>query len=181
MASLVRGRRAPDRRDRGGQSAGPSWAQPTGHVIMARALPMPTDAAAANSEVLPRPGILGRGVRFVVGAVLLLLIVSILRGSHGFIARATGWRLPGGDWWVVAVAGFVYLPRIFRNGFQRRWGAKPQAAALAALAAAAVWDRAAYHALWAPPLAILVLALIVFFLVYAGVAFLAAGAAATPG
>ncbi|MGH9527937.1 MAG: hypothetical protein ACRD2F_14750 [Terriglobales bacterium] len=120
-------------------------------------------------------------MRFAVGAVLLLLIASFLRHSHGFVARGTGWQLPGGDWWLVAVASFIYLPRIFKNGFQRQWGAGPQAVALGLLAAAAVWDWAAYRALWALPLAILVLALIFFFLAYGGVAFLSAGAAATPG
>lgn len=78
---------------------------------------------------------------------------------------------------MVAVACFIYLPRIFKNGCQRQWGAWPQAVALR-LAAAALWDWSAYHALWALPLALLALALILFFLAYAGVAFLAAGAAA---
>lgn len=106
--------------------------------------------------------------------------LSRLRQASGFVVQRPGWQLPGGDWWVVAVACFIYLPRIFKNGFQRQWGAWPQAVALGLVAAAALWDWAAYHALWAFPLALLALALILFFLAYAGVAFLAAGAAATP-
>ncbi len=142
---------------------------------------MPADPATDNSEKLPHPGVFGRGLRFAVGAALLLLAVNLLRESPGFLARGAGWRLPNGNWWLLAVASFIYLPRILNNGFQRRWGAKPQVVALGLLAAAAIWDWAADRAFWALPLALLVLALMLLFLAYAGVALLTAGAAATPG
>ncbi len=142
---------------------------------------MPADPATANSEMLPRPGVIGRGLRLAAGAALLLLAVELLREAPGFLARGVGWQLPNGDWWLLAVASFIYLPRIFDSGFQRRWGTKPQVVALGLLASAAVWDWAADRALWALPLALLVLALMLLFLAYGGVSFLAAGAVATPG
>lgn len=40
---------------------------------------MPADRSTANSEKLPRPGVIGRTVRFAAGAALPLLIVNVRR------------------------------------------------------------------------------------------------------
>lgn len=133
-----------------------------------------------GNEHLPRPGPIGRTVRFVVGGFLIYFFVGILRQAPGFLARQSGWRLPGGDWWFAGLICLFALPRMLKSGFDLDW--KRLFLALLALAAAAfIADRLAYGALWAWPLGLVVLLLILFVIGYGGLSFLAAGFVATPG
>jgi hypothetical protein len=65
--------------------------------------------------------------------------------------------------------------------FGGKWGEWVRGVYLALIGGAILWDRMAHGGLWGPPLAWLVLLLILFLLALGGVSFLVAGAAATPG
>jgi small-conductance mechanosensitive channel len=134
---------------------------------------------------LPRPRLIGRLVRFVLGAILLYFFVNILVvipwQARDFLARQTGWRVPGGAWWIAAILCFLALPTIINSGFSRDWDGWPQVAFLVLAGGAIAWDWLAYGALWAWPLALLVLMLVTYVFAHAGVSYLVAAFAATPG
>lgn len=137
------------------------------------------------SENLPRPGPIGRLVRILLGFVLLYffanIVIQISAKPGGFLAARTGWRIPGGDWWVAALACAFVLPRLVNSGFGSKWGEWVRGVYLAFIGAAILWDRTAHDGLWAAPLAWLVLLLILYVFAHASVSFLVAGVAATPG
>ncbi|MGH9534234.1 MAG: hypothetical protein ACRD2E_05195 [Terriglobales bacterium] len=175
------------------------------------------DIAEPTPDNLPRPAVLGRAARIILGLVLLFLIAQLLRGAPGFVAAQKGWQIPGGDWWILAIACFLALERVANGGprqlgdarsasgrplpgveaqpqrpagasriarlsrFGRALGARPQVVFVILAALAAGWDRVAYGSLWAAPLGCLLLCLFLYVLGYAGLSFLVAGAAATPG
>ena len=112
---------------------------------------------------------------------LTKILVEVFSQPQGFLASQRGWSVPGGTWWVGAIACFLALSVVVNSGFSRHWGAWPQAAFLFLAAGAIVWDRQAYGSLWAMPLAFLVLLLITYVLAHAGISFLVAAFAATPG
>jgi hypothetical protein len=144
---------------------------------------MPADPNA--SVALPRPRLIGRLVRLVLGAILLYffvkLLIAIPTQAHGFLATQAGWRIPGGDWWLVAIGCLFALPLLINSGFGRRWGNWPRIALLALAGVAALADWLVYGAFWAWPLAALVFLLIAYVLFHAGISYLVAAFAATPG
>lgn len=137
------------------------------------------------STPLPRPLWIGRWVRIVLGGVLLYFLVNILLvipwQAHDFLATQTGWCVPGGDWWLAALACVWALPTIINSGFSRVWGGWPRVAFLVLAGGATAWDWLAYGAFWARPLALLVFVLFMYVFAHAGVSYLVAGFAATPG
>lgn len=124
-------------------------------------------------------------MRVLIGAGLLFLFVNVLRTAlfqaSGYFEAEPGWRFPGGDWWFVALACVVALPTLLNSGFGVRWGQWPRIVILLLAGAAAAWDWTVYGGFWAAPLAWLVLLLFFYILGHAGISFLVAGVAATPG
>ena len=138
-----------------------------------------------STSQLPQPRLIGRSIRIFFGAILLFfflnLLVDISFHANGFLVTRPGWSIPGGGWWVAGILCFLALPIVINSGFGRRWGGWPRMVFLFLAAGAILWDRLAYGALWAPPLAILVLLLVAYVLFHAGISYLVAGFAATPG
>jgi hypothetical protein len=144
---------------------------------------MPAEGKA--SDGLPRPGPIGRSVRIVLGAVLLYFladaIIQISAHPSGFLAARSGWEIPGGDWWAGALVCIWALPLLVNSGFGHRWGRGVRGVYLVLIGAALIWDRTVHGGVWALPLAVLVLLLIVYVLAHAGISYIVAAIAATPG
>lgn len=138
-----------------------------------------------SSASLPRPRIIGRSVRIVVGAVLLYffanMIQEVMAQPGGFFAARPGWSVPGGDWWVVALGCLIALPTLMNSGYSSKWGEWVRGGYLVVAGVAILYDKVEYRSFWAAPLAWLVLLLILYLFGHAGVSFLVAGVAATPG
>jgi len=149
-------------------------------ILCYRLLPM-EEQSLHSSEVLPAPRVMGRSLRIVVGAVLLYFFVELLRQTPQILAARSGWSIPRGTWWVGAIVCIVALPAIVNTGFGLRWGAWPQVIYVLLLCGAAIWDLLEYGSLWAPPLGSVILLLFLYVYGHAGVSFLIAGVAATPG
>ena len=134
---------------------------------------------------LPQPRRIGRTIRILLGAILLYFFFNLVAqiSTHGrdFLATRPGWSIPAGGWWVGAILCFFALPLIINSGFSRHWGAWPQLAFLMLAGGAALWDWLAHGSFWAWPLASLVLLLVGYVLAHAGISYLVAGLAATPG
>jgi uncharacterized membrane protein YphA (DoxX/SURF4 family) len=136
---------------------------------------------AQSASALPKPGAVGRTLRLVFGAVLLLLCANLLRQAHEFLAPQAGWRIPGGNWWLGGIVCVLALPTLINGGFKRRWGAWPIFVFVLLAGGAIAWDRLVDHRLWAPPLAWLVLLLLLYVFLHAGISFVVGGIAAVPG
>jgi hypothetical protein len=136
------------------------------------------------SPQLPTPRLLGRSVRFLLGAALLYFLAKLLLSishSQDFFAKRPGWSIPQGNWWTAALICLLALGLVVNRGFSRNWGMRPQLIFLCLAAAAILWDRLAYAALWAAPLAVLTVLLIAYVLAHAGISYIVAAMAATPG
>jgi len=133
------------------------------------------------NQELPKPGLIGRTVRFLIGGVLLFAFVNELGQAHAVLATQPGWRLPGSWWWLVAIVFSWKIPGMLKDGFGLDWKQWPIAGSLVLAAGAIIWDRLDYGALWAWPLGLLVLLLILFVLLYAGLSYVIVGLVATPG
>jgi hypothetical protein len=133
---------------------------------------------------LPIPRLIGRSVRFFLGATLLFFFAQLLLSiphAPGFLATQPGWSVPVGNWWIAAIVCFLALGVVVNSGFGRHWGAWPQIVFLALVGAAVIWDRLAYGSFWAMPLAVLVLLLVGYVLAHAGISYVVAAIVATPG
>lgn len=143
-------------------------------------------SSSTNPPVsLPKPRLVGRLVRLVLGVLLVFFFVELVTAvsspGSAFLLPQTGWNVPGGDWWIAAAICFFVLPVVINSGFGRRWGGWPRMVFLALAAGATLWDWLAYGSLWAPPLAVLILLLVAYVLAHAGISYLVAAVAATPG
>jgi hypothetical protein len=105
----------------------------------------------------------------------------MVRQAPGLLRVRSGWRIPGGDWWVFALVCLWALPEMVGSWFGQAVGRWTQVGYVGAVAFAAIVDRLVYGSLWAPPLGLLVLLLFVYVVASAGVSFLVAAVAATPG
>lgn len=54
--------------------------------------------SAHLNQDLPKPGVIGRTIRFVAGGVLVYFFVTVLLQASAFLARQPSWRVPKGDW-----------------------------------------------------------------------------------
>ncbi len=134
-----------------------------------------------NSTPLPRPAAMGKAVRLAVGIALLFFFAQVIRQTPAFLAVETRWRIPGGEWWIAAIGCFWALPRVVNDGLGRAWGHRPQWVYLAMVLVAAGSDLLIYKALWAKPLGMLVLLMVLYVFGFAGISFLVAALAAVPG
>ncbi|MDE3137576.1 MAG: hypothetical protein KGL59_13450 [Acidobacteriota bacterium] len=133
---------------------------------------------------IPTPKLLGRSVRFFLGATLLFFLAQLVLSiphAQPFLAPRPGWSIPQGNWWMAAIACFLALGTLVNSGFSRKWGVWPQLFFLFLAAAAIAWDRVADASLWAAPLAVLVLLLAAYVLGHAGISYVVSAFAATPG
>lgn len=131
------------------------------------------------SGTLPKPGILGRSLRLMLGVVVLATAYSVGMAFQDFEdARA----IPGGiGLWVVAGLLFFSMRDEIDLGLGATWGRQAQImiAMLAVLALAL--DLILYGRLWAPPLGILFYTRFLVSALPLGVALILAALIGTPG
>lgn len=138
-------------------------------------------ASSGTFRTLPTPRIVGRTLRIVIASLLFASLAQMSLHVRDFLAPLPAWRIPGGGWWVVALVCLWALPMMIDSGFGCRWGHWVQPAFVILLIAAAAWDRMAEGSLWAAPIALLCLVLMLYVIGHAGLSFLVSGIAATPG
>ncbi|MFQ5341545.1 MAG: hypothetical protein ACE5F6_08355 [Anaerolineae bacterium] len=131
-----------------------------------------------KSGTFPRPGPLGRGVRFVAGVVLLYFFIVTLINFPAYVSL----RIPTHLLLWVGVAFSIYaLPEVVGIALGRDLGRRPQIAFGALAIAAVIFNLAWYSSWWGPPLGLLLFLLLAYVTGVAGVSFLLAGALAVPG
>ncbi len=139
----------------------------------------PRDRAYFPAGSLPKPGWLGRGIRLLLGIIVLLSAFSIAIHYDQF-AYARG--VPGSiSLWVLAIALFYSMRDVIDLGLNVHWGQKAQLATLGLAVAAIVIDEIGYGRLWAPPLGTLFYLWVLLIGFPLGVALVLAGIWRTPG
>ncbi len=128
---------------------------------------------------LPKPGLLGRGIRLVLGIIILLSAFSVAR-SLGLIENARG--IPeSASLWVLVVVLFFSMSDMINLGLKVRWGQKAQLVTLGAALVCIAVDYIFYARLWAPPLGILFYLWFLLTAVPLGIALILAAILGTPG
>jgi hypothetical protein len=128
---------------------------------------------------LPRPRWLGRGLRLVLGAVILLSAFSVGVAFHSYGETEA---VPDSiGLWVLAAVLFLSMRHQINLGLGVTWGRQAQlvTAVLAALAIAL--DFILYGRLWAPPLGILFYVWLLVSALPLGIALILSALLATPG
>ncbi len=128
---------------------------------------------------LPKPGLLGRGLRLVLGVIILLSAFSVAR-NFDQIENAAG--LPGSvGLWVLVVVLFFSMRDVIDVGLNVRWGQKAQLVTLAAGMVFIAVDYIFYARFWAPPLSIFFCLWFMLIAIPLGIALTLAAKLGTPG
>ncbi len=126
----------------------------------------------------PRPGLVGRGIRLVAGAVLLYFFVVVLRNFPAYVSS----QVPTHPLLWAGVAFSVYaLPEVAGIPFGRDLGRWPRLVFGGLGVAAVIFNLARYSSWWGPPLGLLLFLLLAYVTGALGISFLLAGALAVPG
>ncbi len=128
---------------------------------------------------LPKPRIVGRVVRLLMGLWLLTLTIDLLRnGSSGLLGTTapSHWT-----WWVGVAIGLLVTPYVVNIGFTRNWESWPRVAVVVVAAGLIVIDLVAYGTWWAPPLGLFALLWMVYWSGHLGLSFVLSSVIATPG
>ena len=128
----------------------------------------------------PAPGLLGRTIRFLAGAIILYMIYPPLFTEYDAVLRI-GWRRHMFGWLPGALIAIWLLPVMIDRVFTVTWGRRSQAGL--GLLAAGLSLFSLFHdgSFWGPPLGWLLLMTIGCVLGSLGLSFLVAGLFATPG
>lgn len=141
--------------------------------------PMAKRFRYSEPGTLPRPGPVGRAVRFVLGVLCLFLVAEILTAASPFFS---GRALTESSVWVVALIGLYVFPDVVDIGFGRAW--KPlylRGSLVAGAAAAALASWTMYGSAFAPPLGTFASTWLLYTFSHLGISFLLATFLATPG
>ncbi|MFQ5812195.1 MAG: hypothetical protein ACE5I2_03245 [Anaerolineae bacterium] len=131
-----------------------------------------------RSGTFPRPGLIGRGVRLVAGAVLLYFFLVTLRNFPAY----AGLRVPTHPLlWIGVALGIYALPQVIGIAFGRDLGRWPQLVFGILAVVGVLFNFARYSSWWGPPLGLLLFSLLAYVTGVAGASFLLAGALAIPG
>ncbi len=131
------------------------------------------------SGTLPKPGLLGRGIRLVLGIIILLSEFSVARNLDQ-IKNAR--RIPGSaSLWLLVVVLLFSMRDVINLGLNVRWGQKAQFGVVVAALVFIMIDYVFYARIWAPPLGILFCLWFLLTAIPLGVALTLATILGTPG
>ena len=136
-----------------------------------------THFEAAGS--LPRPGLVGRLVRFLLGLSLMWGLYAMVSSSVWFFTA----NRPPSSWsfWFFAVVAFLVTPYVVNIGFGKSWRRWPRVVVGAIAAIMVVASLVVYESWWSPLVGVFVWAWLIYFALHLGISFLVSAVIATPG
>ena len=142
---------------------------------------MSTETIYQRPGSLPRPGVIGRGVRLAFGAACLYPVISIIRAGPARVAEQFPNSLESWIWIVGAFFAFYVFSYVVNIGFTRSWGRKPQIVPIGVAAVASVASMLLNGEPLATPLGWLVVAWLSYVYGHLALSFVLAAFLATPG
>ena len=131
----------------------------------------------AEPGTTPKPLAIGRGTRLVFG----LALGAAFTWNLSSYADLTDSNFPLSTYWIAVAAAWWYSRDLVTVGLGRRWGRRPQVAALLAVLALVAVDLVAYGEVWDLPLAWAVFLYTEVVLGLFAISFVLAAALAVPG
>lgn len=125
---------------------------------------------------LNKPGVVGRLVRFLAGAVFLHFFILVMIGYESIVRLQLS--IPG---WLGVAYCFYALSFAVNIGFNLEWKWWPQVIYLFLVLDAGLVSYFLFGSFFGPPLGFALLMLLVFFLGYVGFSFFLAAVLAVPG
>ena len=125
------------------------------------------------------PGVLGRTLRIVIGALQISFIYWILLNFNSFV-----YGQPSLVWlpyFIGILVAFRWLPDVVNLGISVRWGKQLRVGYFLILVGAAIFSLFLFGSVWGPPLGLLLFILGLYVHTHLGIAHLLAGIIATPG
>ena len=110
------------------------------------------ETSYVSPGTLPKPGWPGRGLRLVLGVIILLSAFSVARNFDEI--ENAGEILESISLWVLVAVLFFSMQDVINLGLNVRWGRKAQIVTLVAALVFIAIDTIFYSRLWAPPLGI---------------------------
>jgi hypothetical protein len=137
------------------------------------------DHSYVPSGVLPKPGLLGRGIRLILGIFVLMGATGIIAGFRQLVSLK---QVPGNvELWLFALLLFASMREVIDLGLGMQWGQKAQIATLILAGICIVLDEIIYGRLWAPPFGLLFCIWCLLIAIPLGVALILAAILGTPG
>lgn len=129
--------------------------------------------------ILPNPGWLGRGIRLVLGILVLNGAFGIGNGFYQLVYYQAA--LGSVELWLFAGLLFLSMRDVIDLGLGVRWGQKAQIVTLMVAGVSIAIDYMFYRRLWAPPLGLLFSIWCLLIAIPLGVALILAAILGTPG
>lgn len=137
------------------------------------------DHSYVSPGVLPKPGLLGRGIRLVLGIFVLVGAFGIVTGFRQLVSLQ---RVPGSvELWLFALLLFASMRDVIDLGLGVQWGRKAQMITLILAGIFIALDDIIYRRLWAPPFGVLFCIWCLSIAIPLGVALILAAIFGTPG
>lgn len=131
-----------------------------------------------STNGLARPGLLGRGIRMVLGVVILILGIQTLLMPTAWISATMPRSI--GMWFGAAIC-FYALRGVPDKGFRRAWGYWPQLITASLVILAVVYNLTRTGTWWGHPLGVLIFVIIIYVTTHLGLSFVLASILAHPG
>ncbi len=127
---------------------------------------------------LPKPAVIGRSVRLLLGVGCLCFAWVVLIEGRPLVALTlpTHW-----GWWAGILIGFFVFPYVVGLGFGRHWGRWPQLVVALTVVGTALLSFVLYERLWGPPLGWFVRVWLLYVFGHLGLSFVLASIIGTPG
>ena len=128
---------------------------------------------------LPRPGLVGRVLRLLLGLFLLWSLYIML--TDGLSLFSLTFAPSSWTFWLFVVFAFHLTPYVVNIAFGTNWRRKPQIFVAAVAACLIAVDFAVYGTWWAPPLGAFLWVWLVYFSAHLGFSLVLSALLGTPG
>ena len=128
---------------------------------------------------LPKPGIVGRIMRMVLGLWLLFFLYQLIVFGVDIFVDQT----PPEHWtmWLSGALGIMVTPYVINIGFSQNWKHWPRVWVVIIAILLIAINVVVYGTWWAPPLGIFALAWFIYWAGHLGISFVLAAIITTPG
>jgi hypothetical protein len=134
-----------------------------------------------KAGTLNKPRIIGRTVRFLLGAACAWYVYDLVSHYGYFVGMDVPRLLEDIPWLLSVLFAFHVFPYIVNIGFSRDWRRRPQLGIIVLAIVTGVIGIIQYGSFWAPPLGWLIVVWLIYVYGHLGTSMLVAAMIGTPG